>query len=64
MVDAVELSPQAIPYLSKNIVRHHANVTLIEGDVLQEQLVHQVRTFDLIVSNPPYLTAQDMERCV
>ena len=61
MVDAVELSPQAIPYLSKNIVRHHANVTLTEGDVLQEQLVHQVRTFDLIVSNPPYLTAQDME---
>ncbi|MEG2429778.1 MAG: HemK family protein methyltransferase, partial [Oscillospiraceae bacterium] len=57
---ALEKSPDAIFYLKKNITLHNANVTIIQDDVLSPKT--DLKDFDVIVSNPPYLTQKDMEQ--
>ena len=59
-VYAVELSDKALPYLRKNIQLNDADVHMIEGDVLDCDTARKLEGLDIIVSNPPYLTAQDM----
>lgn len=58
---AVEISPQAIKYLKENAKINNSNVKIFEGDCLDEDFVNSFGQFDLIVSNPPYLTAEDMK---
>lgn len=57
---AVELYDKAFSYLEKNIAHNNANVTAIQGDALIGTHFDNV-TFDAIFSNPPYLTAEEME---
>jgi len=59
-VYAVELSMEAIPYLLKNIVDNNSKVEVINGDVLDENILSSLPMCDCIVSNPPYLTKRDM----
>ena len=58
-VTAVELSPKALPYLRRNIAQNQAAVEVVEGDVLQPDLLAG-RCFDLILSNPPYINDSEM----
>lgn len=58
-VTAVEKSPKAFAYLLKNNERLKAGVQCILGDALEPDIVDE--NFDLIVSNPPYLTGGEME---
>lgn len=58
-VTAVENSPQALAYLRRNVQRQGGSgVRVMEDDVLVPQEGYPL--FDLIVSNPPYLTGEDM----
>lgn len=64
---AVEYSGDAFPYLVDNIGRHSADVTMIRGDVSNGRLLDnfvdddgEETGIDLIVSNPPYLTDEEM----
>lgn len=68
-VTAVELSSEAMPYLAANIQRNEAKVQVIKGDVTDGRLLDNFadpdspgdhRHIDCIVSNPPYLTAEEM----
>lgn len=58
-VTAVELSEKALPFLQQNIALNAANVAVVEGDVLDPALLAG-RCFDMILSNPPYVTAEEM----
>lgn len=58
-VTAVEKSPAAFSYLMKNNKRLGAEAECLLGDALASDVVEG--TFDLIVSNPPYLTERDIE---
>lgn len=59
-VTAVELSPGALPFLRQNIALNAAaNVAVVEGDVLDPALLSG-RRFDMILSNPPYVTPAEM----
>ncbi|WMJ22450.1 peptide chain release factor N(5)-glutamine methyltransferase [Paludicola sp. MB14-C6] len=58
-VFALEKSEAAISYLKKNIALNQSDITLIQDDALNPQT--NETNFDIIVSNPPYLTKQDME---
>lgn len=69
VVHAVELSSEAMPYLTKNILRHGADVKILKGDVTDGRLlenfadpddVGELRKIDCIVSNPPYITDKEM----
>jgi release factor glutamine methyltransferase len=57
-----EISPEAIRVAKKNIQDNHLSgrVSCIQLDVRQEPPKF-LGTYDLIVSNPPYITAQQME---
>ncbi len=59
-VYAVEKSPEAYSYLRTNIEQNQSPVTAVCADALAEETLTQVPAWDMIVSNPPYLTAQDM----
>ncbi|MDO4862634.1 MAG: peptide chain release factor N(5)-glutamine methyltransferase [Ruminococcus sp.] len=59
-VSAVELSQEALPYLRQNVAMNEAAVTVIEGDVLAETTAARLSGLDIVVSNPPYLTAEEM----
>ncbi len=57
-VSAVEFSPEALGYLRENIALNNADIRLIKADVTAEDTA--AGEYDIIVSNPPYLTAQEM----
>lgn len=57
---AVELSDEAIPFLNENIAYNNSDVKVVAGDVLDENILCSFPQFDCIVSNPPYLTENDM----
>ena len=64
-VMALEKSQEAWPYLNENIRlaagRGIRGVTPILGDVFSFQQQLEEESFDLILSNPPYLTGPEME---
>jgi release factor glutamine methyltransferase len=59
-VCAVEFSKEALNYLTQNIKLNNSNVTVFEGDVLNKDFTNYFENFDIIVSNPPYLTKNDI----
>lgn len=59
-VYAVEKSDEAFVYLEENIMLNDADVMAVKGDVLLESTADMFTDFDIIVSNPPYLTSKDM----
>ena len=68
-VMALEKSPEALRYLYKNAEKALAGhnipapaVQVAEGDVFAFQDTLPDAAYDLIVSNPPYLTAQEMQQ--
>ena len=59
-VTLVEKYDLAIGYIEKNIERNGAqNVRVIQGDIFENAGAD--REYDIIVSNPPYVTEQEME---
>ena len=59
-VFAIELSQEALPYLRQNVSLNEAAVDIIEGDVLSDKTASGFSGLDIVVSNPPYLTADEM----
>lgn len=62
-VTCLEKSPQALPYLQKNAAAAlSANaVTVVQGDVFDYQNELQPNSLDCVVSNPPYITHEEMQ---
>lgn len=58
-VTAIDISPAALQVAAENIERHSvgAQVTLVEGDLFGSL---PEATFDIIASNPPYVSAPEM----
>ena len=59
-VTAVEVSEKALCYLRENVRLNKADINIIAGDVLKKETQQQLSGLDIIVSNPPYLTADEM----
>ena len=57
LVFASDLSTDALLIARENAARNHADVTFYQGDLF-EPLTGLI--FDLIVSNPPYISGEDM----
>ncbi len=62
-VKLLELSEQALSYLRRNIELNGADrlCEAVHADVLSERIADALPQLDLIVTNPPYLTGEDME---
>ncbi|MBQ2825242.1 MAG: peptide chain release factor N(5)-glutamine methyltransferase [Clostridia bacterium] len=59
-VTAVELSEEAFYYLKENAKLNFAHINLINGDIFNVYKDFEDRYFDLIISNPPYLTTEEL----
>lgn len=61
---ATDISPEALTVAEENCKRHGVNLTLLQGD-LWEALEHlpegKEYTFDVIVSNPPYVRPDELQ---
>ncbi len=61
-VTALELSDKALAFLEKNVkLNDAANVTVIKGDVTKDFDSFEDESFDLIVSNPPYIITKQID---
>lgn len=60
-VTAVELSSDALPYLERNCKENNADIHIIHGDIFECVRDFSEQEFDLIISNPPYVTDSDMK---
>ncbi|WP_096437637.1 peptide chain release factor N(5)-glutamine methyltransferase [Alteribacter populi] len=60
MIQAVDISDQALVVAKKNAEIHEANVTFLNGDLL-EPLTEKEQCVDIVVSNPPYIPERDRE---
>lgn len=60
-VTAVELSKEAFFYLKENAKLNNAHINLINGDIFNVYSDFEDRYFDLIISNPPYLTTEELD---
>lgn len=59
-VFGVDISPQALAIAEANAVANQLHVTFVQCDILHQEPTLPHSTFDLIVSNPPYVC--DSER--
>ena len=61
-VKLLELSEQALAYLNRNITLNCVDglCEAVRADVLSDEAAGMLPQLDLIATNPPYLTAQDM----
>lgn len=59
-VYAVELSDGAIEVIKENASLNSADIHVLKGDVLKKETADMFRDMDIIVSNPPYVTAKEM----
>ena len=59
-VSAVELSGGALDIIKENASLNDADIRIIKGDVLKKETADMFRDMDIIVSNPPYVTAKEM----
>ena len=63
VVTAIEREAKALAFLRRNAARNRTAITMVGGDVLDPALAAQFTDYDLILCNPPYLTAEDL-RCL
>ncbi len=57
----VENSKDAVKYLKENVNINDSKAAIVEGSVLDNTVIDRLPTADLIVSNPPYLSSNDMK---
>ena len=58
-VTLVEKFDEALAYTNKNAAHNNLNVKIVRGDVLKTEGADEL--YNLIVSNPPYITNEDMK---
>lgn len=57
----IEKSQDAAKYLSENIALNSSKARLLQGDIFDEKIIQAAPMADLIICNPPYVTAEEME---
>ncbi|MDE5558907.1 MAG: peptide chain release factor N(5)-glutamine methyltransferase [Ruminococcus sp.] len=59
-VSAVEISEKAVDIIKTNAELHNADIKIFNADVLKTETAEKFSGLDIIVSNPPYLTHDEM----
>lgn len=58
---SVERSQKAFSYLSENIKMADGRVKALLGDMFSKQILEKIPQLDLVISNPPYITLEEMK---
>lgn len=60
-ITAIELSQEALATARRNAERLHAQIKFFHADIFDRNLPLTSDSFDIIVSNPPYVTRKEMK---
>ncbi|TLS36705.1 peptide chain release factor N(5)-glutamine methyltransferase [Pseudalkalibacillus caeni] len=60
-VTAIDISEEALKVAKQNAINLRAEVSFLHGDLLQP-IIEQGKRFDIVVSNPPYISQEDYEQ--
>ncbi len=60
-VTALDISEPALQTASANAILNNVNIEFIKADITQPTETHHLPDFDIIVSNPPYVTKKEAE---
>lgn len=60
-ITGIDISERALYYAEKNKNYHGLDINFMLGDVLDDAVAQKFENLDLLISNPPYLTRQEME---
>jgi release factor glutamine methyltransferase len=58
-VSAIDISADALQIAKENAILNKVNVTFIEADILNIKSEIDIPKFEIIISNPPYVTLED-----
>jgi release factor glutamine methyltransferase len=58
-VTAIDISKEALSVAKRNAEINDAQINFVQMDILKNQFAHVPGSFDLIVSNPPYITGHE-----
>ena len=61
-VYALDVSPEALTIAEENAANLGADITFYQADILNKDACTSLPHFDVIVSNPPYVTPADREK--
>jgi release factor glutamine methyltransferase len=59
LVTAIDISADALHTAKQNAVINEVEVKFVQDDILNTKLVTENPKFDIIISNPPYVTLED-----
>lgn len=59
-ITGIDISTKALSYANQNKNYHALSINFMLGDVLDNAIAEKFENIDLIISNPPYLTSQEM----
>ena len=60
-VSTVDISDLAIAQAKENAKKLNASINFIQADILAKESIDKLHTYDVIVSNPPYVLESDKE---
>lgn len=60
-ISAIDVSENALIVAKENAQKHKVEVEFIKMDILNQQNWQQLKEFDIIVSNPPYVLQKEKE---
>lgn len=60
-VEAVDISDKALAVASKNAQHNNVNILFRQADITEQAFQLQDKTYDLIVSNPPYVMEKERQ---
>jgi len=58
-VSALDISKKAVEIAQKNAVINNVNIEFVNFDILSENIISFKEQFDVIISNPPYVTISE-----
>jgi len=61
-ITALDISQQALETAKLNSEINGLSINFVQSDILDKKAMESMETFDLIVSNPPYVTETDKNR--
>jgi len=60
-VSSVDISDLALVQAKENAINLNASINFIQADILADESIDKLDTYDIIVSNPPYVLESDKE---
>ncbi|MNL28161.1 Release factor glutamine methyltransferase [compost metagenome] len=60
-ISALDISKEAIATAKRNALRLDAPINFVNADILEWEYIFQSQQYDIIVSNPPYITPKEKE---